>query len=469
MQKIPKSTLIARPPIVVVLGHVDHGKTTLLDVIRQTSVAAKEVGGITQKVGASIVTTKGGKKITFIDTPGHAAFFGMRQRGSKVADLAVLVVAADAGIQVQTKEALEHIQKVNLPFIVALTKVDLPSADSQQVLSQLEKEGLLLEKRGGNVPWVEVSAKDGRGIEELLEVITLLAEVQEIKADSQGLLEAVVLETQKSKGGCMVNIVVRNGKLTVGGTIYTSGVSCKIKNLIGQEGIKKEALPGEVVQVLGFSSPPAVGEAVFEQPMEVVVPTIEISRRIKVAADEIGIILKAANAGALEAVTVNLPDKVIVINSGVGDVFESDVLQAKASGACIIVFEAKTASQVKKLAEAEGVEIHSFKIIYELFDFLKKILKKGEVEILGKAEIIADFPFNKKRIAGCKLIVGKIRKTDCLILERGGRELAKIKAVSLKKQKQEVIEVGPGEEFGLLFTPQLDFTMGDVILAINNQ
>lgn len=463
-----KNTL-SRPPIVVVLGHVDHGKTSLLDAIRKTNVVAKEVGGITQSIGASEIITPSGKRITFIDTPGHAAFFGMRKRGAKLADIALLVVSADDGIKPQTREAIEHIRKSDIPFIVVITKMDLASADLQGVLGQLEKEGISLEKRGGNVPWVEVSAKNQKGINELLELISLVFEMSGPQSDKDSPLEAVVIETGKGKGGCTASIVVRSGSLKVGDTVYCQNITGKVKSLLGGGGLVKEVFPGEAAQILGFSEVLPVGSLILS--------TLGLSQNkmeenklfgegVTVGEKDIPIFLKAGNAGMLEAVLGGIPEGVVVISSGVGDIFESDILTAKASGADIFSFEVKTSPQVKKLAEAEGVTIYNFKIIYELFDKLKEILEKGKVEVLGKAEIIASFPFNGKKIAGCKVIQGRITKGDNLILMQGEKEIGKIKPLSLKKQKQEITEARQGEEFGLFFTPQLDFTMGDVILAV---
>lgn len=464
-----KANLLSRPPIVVVLGHVDHGKTTLLDAIRKTNVAAREAGGITQKIGASTVITKEDRKITFIDTPGHAAFSAMRSRGAKVADIAILVVSVDDGVQPQTREALRYIKEADIPFIVAITKVDNATPQTQVVLGQLEKEGVALEKRGGDTPWLEVSAKMNKGIAELLELISLLTDVNGLKGDPTGVLEAVVIETSKEKGGSFISVVVRNGTLHVGDTVYSSGNTTKVRGLIGEAGSLKEVHPGEPVQILGFETPPAMGDMISSEKSGVFEENkgVRATRSIKVGKDEIGVIIKASNAGALEAVLSNLPEKVVVVESSVGDIFESDVLLAKSNNASIFAFESKIATHIRKLAEAEGVKIFSYKVIYELFDELKDILKKGQVDVLGKAEVIASFPFNNKQIAGCKVVQGRIVKTDILKLVRKDRELGRIRALSLKKQKQEVNEVRQGEEFGMLFNPQLDFTMGDVILAVN--
>jgi translation initiation factor IF-2 len=454
-----------RAPIVTILGHVDHGKTTLLDTIRKTSVAAKEAGGITQNIGASQVVTKDGKHITFIDTPGHAAFSKMRSRGAKVADIVILVVAADDGVAPQTKEAISHIKEANIPFIVAVTKVDLATANVEATLGQLEKEGIYFEKRGGDTPWVGVSAKTKIGLDELLATISLLAEVNEIKADPNGELEAVVIETTKDRRGPVANVVIRNGTLKVGDTVYTESGSAKIRSLISDKGQVKEVLPGEPAQILGFEILPEVGSKIasfeFEKKDEKKNGIIEVGEH------QIGILIKAQNAGSLEAVLANIPPEVVVVSSGVGDIYESDVLSAKSNGAVrIFAFDSKVASQVKKLAEAEGIEIQSFKIIYELLQTLEEIIKKGKTVINGKAEVVASFPFNNKKIAGCKLLSGVIGKGDKLILMRGEKELGKVRIISLRKQKTEMTQAKQGEEFGILFEPQLDFAVGDVLVSV---
>ena len=460
----------SRPPIVTVLGHVDHGKTTLLDAIRKTSVAVREAGGITQSIGASIATTKEGKKITFIDTPGHAAFGKMRSRGSKVADIAVLVVAAEDGVKPQTLEALQLIKEAEIPFIVAITKIDLPSADVEGAKGQLTKQGVGFEGMGGDTPVLPVSGKTGKGIEELLETISLLAEVTHIGGDPQGGLEAVVVETQKDRRGPLASAVVRNGTLKVGASVLAENVTTKVRGLFDYKGVSvKEALPGEPVQILGFEVLPAVGAKITSFTGEVAeeLPQKPSLPKLKLRKGEIAAIIKAASTGSLEAVLGNMPPGIVVIDSGVGDIFESDVLLAKASGVGrIFAFESGASSAVKKLAQAEGVAIEEFKIIYELFQRLEELIKKGEVEILGKAEIVASFPFNNKKIAGARVISGKITKIDTLTLLRGEKEIGKVKVLSLKKQKQEIAEAKAGEEFGILFEPQLAFAIGDVIVSV---
>ncbi|MBI4153557.1 GTP-binding protein [Candidatus Woesebacteria bacterium] len=459
-----------RAPIVIVLGHIDHGKTTLLDAIRKTNIVITEAGGITQATGASVVTTKEGKKITFIDTPGHAAFSDMRSRGAKVADIAILVVSADDGVKPQTKEALELIKETQIPVIVAISKIDLPSSDIEGAKGQLEKEGLLFESRGGDTPVVSVSAKKGKGIDELLETISLVAEVHEIKGDPTGSLEAVVIESSRDKRGAFANVIVRNGTLKVGEDIAVENVGSKIRALFNYKGESvREILPGEPAQVIGFNQIPAVGARLIKEGLEPssFAPTKEVGKKLgKIKEGQIAVILKARSIGSLEALLGSLAPGIIVIDSGVGGVIGSDVLNAKSSNAWIFAFESDVSANVAKLAETEGVHIEKFEVIYELLERLSELLKKGQVEILGKAEILKVFPFNNKRVAGCKVSEGRIAKNDNIIVSRGEKEIGMAKAVSMKRQKNTLIEAKAGEEFGVIFEPQLDFEIGDVLVSV---
>lgn len=458
-----------RPPVVTVLGHVDHGKTTLLDAIRKSNVATKEAGGITQSIGASVVTTKEGKKIVFIDTPGHAAFSKMRSRGASVADIALLVVASEDGVKPQTLEALDHIRQANIPFIVVFTKIDLSSASIETAQGQLEKEGILFEKRGGQTPWVGVSAKESKGIIELLELISLVSEVNDIKGDAKSFLEAVVIETSKNMRGPLATAVVRNGTLKVGQEIMVEHIFLKVRGLFDWQGKAiKEALPSDPVLILGFSELPSVGATIKDKKDAVPFSKDkEVKKETKVSKGQIPVFIKAQNAGALEAILSQIPPQIVTLAASVGEVTESDVLDAKGNGVTyIFAFESKIPSHVSKLADAEGVKIESFKIIYELFDKMAELVKKGEIEIFGKAEVVASFPFNNRKIAGCKVISGRIQKGDNLVLLRGERELGKIKIISMKKQKQDISEAKAGEEFGILFEPQVDFIRGDMVVSL---
>ena len=462
----------ARPPIVVVLGHVDHGKTSLLDAIRKTNVTSREAGGITQSIGASVVETKDGGRITFIDTPGHAAFGKMRGRGAKVADIAILVVAQDDGVQPQTKEALEIIKAANLPYLVAGTKADIAGVNPEALKGQLEKEGVFFEGRGGQVPFLSVSAKNNIGLTELMDMLVLMSEVAELKNDPEGELEGVVIESGKDQMGPVATIVVRNGKLKVGETIFAEEYECKVRALFDDKGKPvKEVLPGEPAKVFGFTNIPPVGASVTREAHEAVKEAPKAKgvfdlRRLK--NDEIPLILKASNAGALEAIIASLPPKIVVVDSGVGDVTTSDIINAKTGNAYVFVFESKIPNEVAKLAEAEKVRVERFEIIYELLQRLEEILKSGRTEIIGRAQVLASFPFNNKKVAGCKVLDGRITKGDSLILTRDAKEIGKGKAVSLKKQKLEVASVGQSEEFGVITEPQLDFAIGDVIVSVRN-
>lgn len=458
---------IKRQPIVTVLGHVDHGKTSLLDALRNSNVTSGEAGGITQSIGASIVNTKDGHRITFIDTPGHALFSGMRARGSKLADIALLIVDGSDGVKPQSKEAIAHINTAGTPFIVVITKTDLPAASVDETLSGLEKEGIYFEGRGGQTPYIGVSAKKKEKLTDLLDLISLLADVNNIEADSDADLEAFVIETNKDKGGNMVSLVVRNGKLKIGDEIFSEKAKGKVKGLFDyQNKPVKEVLPGEPAKVLGFESLPGVGALVTDHEINDQPHVVKAVRGV-LEKGKIPFYLKANSAGSLEALTTSIPQEFVIVESSVGDVTESDVLNAKANNALIFVFESKIPGSVKKLAESEKLKIERFDIIYQLLERLSEIVKSGLREILGRAEIIASFPFNDKKVAGSKVLMGRIDKTSDLRLMRGETELGKIKVLSIKKQKTEVNGVSQGEEFGIFFSPQLDFTAGDVIIAVN--
>lgn len=450
-----------RQPIVVVLGHVDHGKTSLLDALRNTNITSGEAGGITQSIGASVVNN-----ICFIDTPGHAIFSGMRSRGSKLADIALLIVDGSDGVKPQTKEAIAHINTVGLPFIVVITKIDLPAASIDVVLTELEKEGILFEGRGGQTPYIGVSAKKKEKLTDLLDLISLLADVNNIEGDPEADLEAFVIETNKDKGGNMVSLIVRNGKLRLGDEIYSENIKCKIKGIFDYQNKPiKEVLPGEPAKVLGFEGIPGVGALVTNHIVDNQPHSAGASRGA-FDKSKISLYIKANSAGSLEALVASIPQEFVVIEKSVGDVTESDVLNAKANNALIFVFESRIPGSVKKLAEMDKVKIFRFDIIYELLQKLDEIVKSGLIEILGRAEVLASFPFDGKKVAGCKVLQGRIEKTFDLRLERSEKEIGKITATSIKKQKQEVPGVGQGEEFGIFFHPQLDFQVGDVIIAI---
>lgn len=461
-------TKVVRPPIVTILGHVDHGKTTLLDFIRKTKVAKREAGGITQSTGASVAQTKEGKKITFIDTPGHAAFAKMRSRGASVADLAVLVVAGEEGVKPQTKEALNFILDAKIPFIVAITKIDLPTASSDKVRTQMETLGVSFEGRGGDVPLVAVSGRTGEGVDALLDLIVLTSEIHDLEGKLDDNFEGVVIETGKDKKGPTVSCVIKSGKLKVGEDVVTDTVKARIRGIFDSTGKSvKEVLPGEPALLLGFGNLPEVGSRIWSacDKENIIVSTKD--KRVVAPEGDVQIILKTNNTGCIEAITANLPQGVCVVDSGVGDVTESDVFLAKSTGSTVFVFEAKVGTSVKKLAETEEVKIETFDIVYKLFEKLEELIKEGKVEVKGKAKIVATFPYNKKSVAGCKILSGKIAKKDKVVLTRNSEEIGEVKINSIKKGKQDVEEVSQGEECGILFSPELDFKVSDVLLSYN--
>lgn len=466
---------VTRPPIVAVLGHVDHGKTTLLDKIRKTRVAEREPGGITQSIGAYQVRVP---PITFIDTPGHVAFSKMRARGGKISDLVVLVVAANDGVMPQTIESLEHIKVAGVPFLVAINKIDLPGVDLEKVKKQLVDNGVLVEGYGGDVVVVPVSAKTGQGIDELLEMILLLAEMKEIKANPEGPLEAVVIESKRDKRGTVGTVLVRDGTLKVADQILVENVPARVRGMMNESGkLVKKALPGQPVEVLGFTQVPPVGAKVAKvealpKPKLSIDEIREVPKLPKESQDKLNIILKTDSLGSFEAISESLPGEIFVVSHGVGDINESDVLFAQATKAQIFGFKVKATSQIIKLAEDEGVKIKTFKIIYEFLEDLEKEVLKVleptiEEEILGRAEIVAEFQVGGERVAGCRVLEGKIRKTDKLHLKRKDKILGDTKIVSMKHQKEDISEAKKGTEFGAIFSPPLDFKIGDMLISFN--
>lgn len=459
-----------RPPIVAVLGHVDHGKTTLLDYIRKTNVAGREAGGITQRIGAYQVETKEGEKITFLDTPGHQAFWAMRSRGATVADLVVLVVAADDGAKPQTRESLEHIKRAKVPYLIALTKIDLPQAEPERVKNELAKEGINLEGRGGDIVVVPVSGKTGEGVESLLEMISLISQLHEVSGDPKAALSAVVIETKlDSRRGPVVSVVVRNGRLALGEEIQAENVAARVRALFDESGKPlKEVLPGQPAEILGFETLPPVGAKVS---FKTAAFKEEILPQKPKSQEEGGfpIIIKADTTGSLEALVSSLPTGINLFSSGIGDISLSDVLAASAAQAAIVGFNVKVPGDVVKLAESEGVLVQIFKVIYELIEELEKIAQgktilKTQEKILGRAEIIAEFPYGEKeRIAGARVLEGRIAKGDKIHLARDGKTLADVSITSMRRVKENITKAQKGEEFGAFFAGSVDFQIGDML------
>ncbi|MBI2011370.1 translation initiation factor IF-2 [Candidatus Daviesbacteria bacterium] len=480
---------ISRSPIVTILGHVDHGKTTLLDFIRKSSVASKEHGGITQAIGAYQVTHNS-KLITFIDTPGHAAFEKMRSRGANVADIAVLVVAVDDGVMPQTVEAIKHIKAAKVPMIVAINKIDLGvdiKVQTEKIKKQLSDNEVLVEEYGGDVPIVPLSAKSGLGVDKLLEMILLVAELHELKGDPSLPASGVVIESNLDKfKGSIATLLIRNGTLKKGDQIFLGGVKGKIRGIFDYQGkTLNEATPSMPVEILGLESVPAVGATLGDE----VIQVKDIKSEAKTLIDRLkedkettlNLVVKADKQGSLEAIESSLQkfneekEHVKIISSATGDIGEADVKLAAATRSIVIGFNTKITSPAAKLAETERVLIRNYNIIYELLDEMEEVveemLKVGAVEeVFGVAQILAEFPYGKnERIAGCKILDGAISKGPKVRVVRedpsagSGQVIGEAKIKSLKKLKDEVSKVEKGEECGIMLDPAIDFQVGDVI------
>ncbi len=500
IKKETKENIRSRPPIVVVLGHVDHGKTTLLDTIQKTNVVAKEAGGITQHIGAYQVEHSG-KKITFIDTPGHEAFSQMRSRGAKVADIAILVIAAEEGVKPQTKEVISYIKKGKIPVIVALNKTDKPQANPEKVVGELEKEGLLTEERGGKVPAVKISAKESTGIDELLEMILLVAEMEELpaspsqggKADIEKPANGVVVESYlDSKRGATATLLVMEGILKNGQWIACGNTYGKTKILEDFQGKRiEEAKPSFPVIVIGLNDVPIVGER-----FEVVETESEASSYAKASEDKkakaglssearseaegegrktLNLILKADVQGSLEAIEDNLKKIDLqgiglnILKTEVSEVSESDVKTAYPANALIIGFRVKVPTNILNLAKRSGVKIRNYEVIYELFEGIKKeAAKLLEPEItkedLGKLKVLAIFRREKSRmIVGGKVIEGKLINKASLDVMRNEEKIASGKITQLQHNKKDVGEVEKGREAGILYEGEPVIEEGDIL------
>ncbi len=464
-----------RPPIVSILGHVDHGKTTLLDAIRKTNVADREHGGITQHIGAYQIETNG-QLITFVDTPGHAAFEKMRSRGAEVADIIILVVAANDGVKPQTIEAIKHIQKAKKPTIVAITKVDLPDINLDKVKKELQTAGIVVEEYGGASPLVQVSAPKNKGIAELLEVIGLVWQLNPQESQPDAPLEAVVVESKLDKNrGPVVTVIVKKGTLKVSQKIMVEGETISVKALIDDSGKNvKEAEPGKPVEILGFKKALDVGSIVsdtIQKTKEETLPAsyADIIAKAQESKDKFKVVIKADVLGSLEAVLANLPENILVLSSSVGEISESDIAFAKVAGAPIIAFGLKANPKIVAQAGREGVLIRSYNVIYELLDDLQDVAlgfqaAKEEAKIKGRAKVVATFDIEGKKIAGCMITFGRLKVGDEVYIKDKDKEIAKI--TSIKRFKKDVETVGNGQDCGILLSPSLDFKEGDILESL---
>jgi translation initiation factor IF-2 len=478
-----KESTNSRPPIVTIMGHVDHGKTSILDYIRKTNLTAKEYGGITQHIGAYQIEHKN-QKITFIDTPGHAAFSQMRARGGKAADIVVLVVAADEGVKPQTIEAISHIKASGAPLIVAINKMDSAAADPQRVKQELASANILVEDWGGEIVSVPVSAKTGNGIPDLLDAIQVVAELQNLQGDANGELEASIIEAQLDrKKGVTVSCIVRNGSLKVGDEIIASGIDAKVKSLTDDKGGQiKVAVPGTPVEILGFSKVPNVGDLVLTKGSELA-ELAEDMNKVEIvgknAKKTIAVIIKADTQGTLEAVKSSLAKLVSTsvgasfalkfIQTSTGDVTESDVMLAQSVQGLIIAFNVRVSPQVEEHAKSIKVFLKIYKTIYELIDEAEEILEgtatDAESKIKGRAQIQKIFKLpSGDLIAGSKVIAGVLKENSRISVY--AKDPADITAADtplysgnikkLKRGKDEVKLVGKDVECGILFKPEFN-------------
>jgi len=468
----------ARPPVVAILGHVDHGKTTLLDYIRSTHVQAGEVGGITQGIGAYQAEFQG-KAITFIDTPGHAAFSQMRSRGAAVADLAILIVAADDGVKPQTKESVKHLKDAKIPFIVAINKMDRPHVTADKAKAELTELEVFVEGYGGNTPVVEISAKEGKGIDSLLEQILLIAELEELIEDKNAKLVAPIIEAQKNmKRGITVSVVVKKGTLKVGDEVSTATANGKVRALFSPSNQSlKEITPGQPAQILGFKSLPIVGEIVTTGPQielesSDLDPTESTEPTESTPAEgRLNLILKSDSLGSLEAITASITPEINLIFSGTGSITDTDISLASSTGSIILGFAIKVSNHTKQLAETDGVVVKTYPVIYELLEYLeKKVLRILEPTIdeteLGQAKVLKLFTINDKLVAGCSLESGKLTVGDTIHLKKkGSDDLKDARIKSLRSGKEKVKEVKAGNQCGIVLFPQLDITEKAVIIA----
>ena len=496
---VVEENLVKRPPIVTIMGHVDHGKTSLLDAIRHAKVTASEAGGITQHIGAYTVSLNG-EKITFLDTPGHEAFTAMRARGAQVTDIVILVVAADDGIMPQTKEAINHCKAANVPMIVAINKIDRPGANIDRVKQALTEHGLVSEDWGGDTICVPVSAKTGENLESLLEMVLLTAEMQELTADPNRKAKGTVIEAKLDKGrGSVASLLIQNGTLNVGDSILVGSTYGRIRAMFDDRGKKiKSAGPSIPVEILGLSEVPAAGDRFIVCKDEKTARNMAELRKQKIKADshqasnrvsledlysqiqegkvkELAIVVKADVQGSVEAIRQSLEKlstddvKVRVIHGAVGAITETDVTLAAASNALVIGFNVRPDGNATVQAEKENIEIKTYRIIYDAIEDVKSamigMLEPEYKEVVnGKAEVRMTYKIsNVGTIAGCYVTDGKIVRNSEIRVIRDGIVIFESTLASLKRFKDDAKEVAKGYECGLSVEKFNDLKEGDVI------
>ena len=497
--------LLPRAPIVTIMGHVDHGKTSLMDYIRNSNVIAGESGGITQHIGAYEVTLDDGQKISFLDTPGHAAFTAMRARGAKVTDIVIIVVAADDRVMPQTKEAISHAQAAGVPIIFAINKIDLPNSDPEKIKGELAEINMLVEDWGGKYQSNDISAKEGTGVQELLEKVLLESEMLALKANPNRNAQGTVVEASLDKGkGFLSTILVQKGTLKVGDYVLAGRCSGKVKALLDERGNKKEiAGPSTPVVILGLDGAPTAGDEFYVMDSEQDAKKIaakrmqlqreqsvrtqkhltldEIGRRIAIGEfQEVNIIVKGDVDGSIEALSDSLEGlsneeiKVNIIQKAVGQISESDVMLAAASDAIIIGFQVRPSLQARKLAETENIDIRLYSIIYKAIEDLKLAMEgmlspDVEEKIICNVEVRETFKISKVgTIAGCMVTDGTITRKSKVRLIRDGVVVYSGQLSTLKRFKEDVGEVKKGFECGMSIENFNDIKVGDIIEGYDN-
>lgn len=482
----------SRPPIVAILGHVDHGKTTLLDFIRKSNITDREYGGITQKIGAYEITTEfkdyKTNKITFIDTPGHEAFTKLRARGANVADIALLLIDGKDSVMPQTEESISHIKAAKIPFIVVINKIDLPEANPDKVKNDLLKYEVLTEGKGGDVPVALVSAKSGKGINELLETILFIASDLKLNYDEKNPVQAYIIETKKDRRGIVASAIIKDGTIKIADVVYVNDQKIKVKSLINDLGKNvTQVLPSSPFEITGFNEMPEVGSmikqgisdeqlATSHEPLvtQQQALTLEDVLKVEVVEKKLPAIIKADSQGSVEAIKNSLKDNtnLNIVLLAVGEINKSDIFLAKATKSIIIGFTVKTSNEAESLAKQEKVIIKSYKIIYELLDELNEVAnlikekEEKEKNLKGEAQILANFIIEGEKIFGVNVIKGKINLGDSIEAFRKNKPIGKTKLVSLKVRAKTVNEVKKGQEAGMIFGPPLDFLVGDLIKSI---
>ncbi|PIV62190.1 translation initiation factor IF-2 [Candidatus Roizmanbacteria bacterium CG01_land_8_20_14_3_00_33_9] len=484
--------MIARSPIVAILGHVDHGKTTLLDYLRKSQIAAKEFGGITQKIGGYSVNT--GIKdyqtetITFIDTPGHEAFSKLRARGATVADIAILVIDGKDSIMPQTVESIAHIKAANIPFIVTITKSDLPDSNPEKVKRDLLKHDVLTENKGGKVPVVSVSAKTGSGINELLETILLIATDLNLTYDPKNSLQAHIIENKKDRRGIVTSVIVKDGTLKVGDDVYYEDKKTRVKSLINDLGESiTQVFPSTPCELLGFEFIPPVGATITgleSASSQTIVDqqtlsessnfSLESILNTKVEEKKLVVVVKTDNQGSLEAINQILANnpRIKVILAAVGAIHQSDIFLAKASKGIVIGFSIKPDKEVVEISKQEKVIIKTYNIIYELVDELTEVAQllhikeTKEKNLKGEAKVQMTFIIENEKIYGIKMIKGKLNLDDEIEVYRNNHLFGKTKLISLHTRAKKIQEIRKEQEAGMIFSPPLDICVGDVVKCI---